>query len=97
MHLAALVIAEMLDRIHNAVVQAINRAVLRVALVEWRLRARLYVQTAYREVVMPSEIPNTNVLAVRLMHPAYRTSCGISEEAIEQWMGLWRCMHAASY
>lgn len=33
--------------------------------------------------MVPNEMPEMNVLAVRLMLPLYRTSCGIAEEAIE--------------
>ena len=37
--------------------------------------------TVYREVMMPSEMPATNVVAVRRILAAYSTLCGISEEA----------------
>lgn len=65
---------ERLDKIHNAVIQTVNTAVLLVALVERRSRTRLYMQTEYREVMTPHEMPDTNVLAVREILALYKTS-----------------------
>jgi len=72
----AFAIVERLDKIHSTVIQAVNRAVLLVACacVERRLRMRLYMQTAYREVIKPHEMPDTNVVAVSETLAAYKTS-----------------------
>ena len=61
----AFAIVEMLDNIHSIVIQTVNRAVFLVVPVERRSRRRLYMQTEYKEVMMPHEMPDTKVVAAR--------------------------------
>jgi hypothetical protein len=64
---------ERLDKIHIVVIQPASKMVfLEGSPDERRLRIRLDMQSAYREVIIPHEIPPINVVDARLMLPVYR-------------------------
>ena len=63
---------EMLDKLHMMVIQPASIMVLlEASRDERKLRIRLHMQTAYREVIIPHETPPINVVDARLMLLAY--------------------------
>lgn len=56
---------ERLYNVHNTVIQAVKRPVFLVAFLKRRLRMRLHMQTEYRQVMTPHEMPDTNVVEAR--------------------------------
>ena len=77
---------QMLNRLHMMVIQPASRMVfLEASPDERKLRQRLYMQTTYREVVIPHAIPPINVVDARFMLPAYRSLYDMaSEDDIER-------------
>ena len=79
---------EMLDRLHMMVIQPTSRVVfLEASPDERKLRQRLYMQTTYRKVDIPHEIPPINVVDASLMLPAYSLLYDMASEDIERTEG----------